>query len=272
VPTAVVSAKETPPSSVSLDASRSIVVYGGAVALTGSVSNAQADQQVTIMERRFGSARIPQVHEVASLKTAADGSFSLTARPLIRTVYTAMAGTVRSDGVPVNVRPRLRVTHAGPGHRFLIRALAIRSFVGRYGVLQRWNRRAQVWVGVRRIYFRSSGPTVSPSRLECQVPGAARPCVDPRDDAAEPDGAGLHLRLQQRGDVLTWQLRTGAFTPRARPRRLAHLWHHQEPATALGHSYVYAFRSSLPLRFNRSRATLRPSLPPRTDEGKRLPF
>jgi hypothetical protein len=164
VPTAVVTAKEAPVSSISLEVSRSIVVYGGAVTLSGSVSNGQAGQQVTIMEHRFPFGRTGQVRELGTVKTVADGSFSITARPVIRTVYTAAVGNVRSHSVGVNVRPRLRLTHAGGPHRFLVRAMAVRSFAGKYGILQRWSRRAQVWVGVRRVYFRralaGSTPTV----------------------------------------------------------------------------------------------------------------
>ena|SRR5439155_20122415 len=165
VPTAVVTAKAAPVSSVSLDVSRSIVVYGGAVTLSGSLSNNQAGQSVTIMEHRFPFGRTNQVLELATVKTAADGSFSITARPVIHTVYTATIGQVRSNSVAVNVRPRLRLTHAGSTHRFLIRALAVRALVGKYGILQRWNRRAQVWVSVRRIYFRSAVAGISPTMV-----------------------------------------------------------------------------------------------------------
>ena len=76
----------------------------------------------------------------------------------------AVAFSVRNS-VAVNVRPRLRLTHAGSAHRFLIRALAVRSLVGKYGVLQRWNRRAQVWVSVRRVYFRSAIAGISPTMV-----------------------------------------------------------------------------------------------------------
>src|SRR5919202_5461507 len=120
VPTAVVSAKPAPATSVTLDVSRSIVVYGGAVELTGSVSNAEAGQQVTIMEHRSPFGRAAQVRELATVKTAADGSFSITAHPVIRTLYTAKVGTMRSDAVPVNVRPLIRLTHARGRHRFLV--------------------------------------------------------------------------------------------------------------------------------------------------------
>jgi hypothetical protein len=164
VPTAVVTAKPNPATSVTLDVSRSIVIYGGAVSLSGSVSNAQAGQTVTIMEHRFPFGRAAQVRELATVKTDADGSFSITAHPLIRTLYTAKAGTTRSDAVPVNVRPLIRLSHTGL-HRFRARAFAARPFVGKYAVLQRWNRRTHVWVGVRRVYFRSIVGGVTPTRV-----------------------------------------------------------------------------------------------------------
>ena len=164
VPTAVISTKPTPPVSVSLDVSRSIVIYRGAVTLSGSVSNAQAGQPVTIMEHRFPFGRSAQVRELATVKTAADGSFSVLARPVIRTLYTAKVGASRSDPVAVNVRPRIRLMHARARHRFLVRTFAARSFVGKYAVLQRWNRRTHVWVGVRRVYFRSIVGGVSPTQ------------------------------------------------------------------------------------------------------------
>ena len=163
VPTAVVTAKTAPVSSVSLDVSRSNVVYGGAVVLSGSVSGGEAGQLVTITEHRFPFGRTGQVRELATVKTAADGSFSITARPVIHATYTATVGQLKSNSVAVNVRPALRLTHAGSAHRFLIRALAVRSFAGKYGLLQRWNRRAQVWVSVRRVYFRNAVSGISPT-------------------------------------------------------------------------------------------------------------
>jgi hypothetical protein len=62
VPTAVVSSK--PSASVTLDVSRSIVVYRGAVTLSGSVSNGTAGQQVTIMEHRYPFGGAAQVREL----------------------------------------------------------------------------------------------------------------------------------------------------------------------------------------------------------------
>jgi hypothetical protein len=168
VPTSVIAAKPAASASVSLDASRSSVIYGGAVLLSGSVSNGQSGQSVTITERRVPSGRISQVREVATLTTRSSGDFSVTVRPPIHAVYTARIGATRSDSVSVNVRPRIRLTRLA-GHRYLLRAMAVRSFVGKYGLLQRWNRRAQVWVSVRRVYLTRSTVGLSPTVVSRRV-------------------------------------------------------------------------------------------------------
>jgi hypothetical protein len=62
----------------------------------------------------------------------------------------------------VRVRPLLRLKHIGP-HRFLVRALAARSFVGKWASLQRWSARMHAWVGVRRVFFRSAVAGISPT-------------------------------------------------------------------------------------------------------------
>ena len=116
------------------------------------------------MLRRLRGGRAAQVRELATVKVGTDGSFSVVAHPLIRTLYTAKVGSTRSDAVPVNVRPRIRLSHRGR-HRFLVRALAARPFVGKYAVVQRWNRRTHVWVSVRRVYFRSVVGGVTPTRV-----------------------------------------------------------------------------------------------------------
>ena len=136
--------------------------------LSGTVSNGQFGQAVTIMERRFPFGRTGQVREVATLTTRSGGEFGVAVRPVIHAVYTARIGTTPSDSVAVNVRPQVRLSHLGP-HRFLLRVLAVRSFVGKYGVLQRWNKKAQVWVGVRRVYPTRSTAGISPTIVSRRV-------------------------------------------------------------------------------------------------------
>jgi len=160
LPTAVVAAK--PPKSLALDTSQSVVAYGGSVTLTGSVANGEAGESVTITEHRVPAVGGLQVQTVTTVQTAADGSFSADVHPLIHTLYRASTGQTASNTVSVQVRPRLILTRIGV-HRFLARVIAARSFVGRYGLLQRWNARLHYWTSVRRVFFTRALTITSPT-------------------------------------------------------------------------------------------------------------
>lgn len=160
LPTAIVAG--LPTTSVSLHAGGSIVVYGGAVNLFGSVTNGQPAAQVTISEHQLPSFTGVDVRTVATVQTATDGSFNVAVRPVIHSLYRASAGQASSDTVSVNVRPRVSLARIG-SHRFVARAMAARSFVGRYGVLQRWSLRRHHWISVRRVFFARALQGVSPT-------------------------------------------------------------------------------------------------------------
>jgi hypothetical protein len=96
------------------------------------------------------------------VKTGSDGSFSLRVRPLVRTQYTATIGDAKSNVVSVRSRPLVRLKHTGR-HRFLVRALAGRSFVGKWASLQRWSVRKHAWISVRRVFFRGVIAKVPPT-------------------------------------------------------------------------------------------------------------
>ncbi len=150
--------------SIRLDTSRPIVAYGAAATLTGSVANGEAGESVTIMEHRLPSTiRTVLRRAVATVRTASDGAFSLTVRPVVHTLYDAAIGQTSSNVVSVNVRPRLLLRRIGP-HRFVLRALAARSFTGRFGLLQRWSARTQRWISFQRVFFAralaGSSPTI----------------------------------------------------------------------------------------------------------------
>jgi hypothetical protein len=160
LPTAVVAAKV--PKSLALDTSQSVVTYGGSVTLTGSLANGQAGESVTITEHRVPSLGGLEVRALTTVQSAADGSFSVDVRPLIHTIYKASTGQTASNAVSVQVRPRLSLSRIGV-HRFATRVIAARSFVGRYGVLQRWSVKTHHWTSVRRVFFTRASMTVSPT-------------------------------------------------------------------------------------------------------------
>ena len=160
LPTAVVT--NPPAKSVSLHAGQSIVVYGGAVGLFGSVANAQAGSAVTVTERELPSFSGVDSRTVATVQIGTDGSFNLVVRPLIHTQYRATVADATSNTVSVNVRPRLSLARIG-SHRFALRATAARSFVGRYGVVQRWSLRRHHWITLKRVFFTRAFQGVSPT-------------------------------------------------------------------------------------------------------------
>jgi hypothetical protein len=147
---------------VSLNVSQSIVLYGRAVTLFGSVANAQLGEPVTVIERQLPSFNGVEVHALATVQTNAQGSFSLLVRPASHTLYTASNGQTTSNAVSVSVRPRVSLIRSS-GHRFVLRAVAARSFVGRYGVVQRWSLRSHRWLSVKRVFFTRAFPGVSPT-------------------------------------------------------------------------------------------------------------
>jgi hypothetical protein len=163
-PTAVIA----PPTSVSLDTTNSVVVYGRQTHLNGSVENGQAGDRVAITERRVPAVGGVQTQSLASVTTASDGSFGLAVRPRVHTFYRATVDNARSNNVSVLVRPLVRLTAIGR-HHFLVRALAARSFVGKFASLQRWSRFRHRWVGVKLVFFRSAMTEISPTTISRAV-------------------------------------------------------------------------------------------------------
>ena len=157
LPTPVVTAQ--PPKSLSLHAGQSVVVYGRAVSLFGSLANGQVGDAVTINERPIPSFSGVDVRTVATVQTSTDGSFNAAVRPASRAQYRASNGQATSNTVTINVRPRLSLRRIGL-HRFAVTATAARSFLGRYGVVQRL--RHHRWVSMRRVFFTRALPGVSP--------------------------------------------------------------------------------------------------------------
>jgi hypothetical protein len=148
-PTGVVAPKK----SITLDSNQSTAVCGRTVLLTGVLRNGQAGESETITERRTPVVGGIRTQAVATVKTDADGTFSLGVRPAVQTQYTASSGDAKSNAVGVRVRPLVRLKHIG-SNRFLVRALAARSFVGKWASLQRWSRNRHQWVGVKLVVFR----------------------------------------------------------------------------------------------------------------------
>jgi hypothetical protein len=141
---------------VSLNASATVVVYGHSVTLSGTVAGSSGDT-VTILARP-GVARTLQT--VGTTTTDANGSFSKTVTPRMRTVYMAKALGSQSDSAVVNVRPGMRLRHI-VGGSLAVSVTAAKSFVGHYVTVQAFVHAR--WTTVKRVFLTRRSLGISPT-------------------------------------------------------------------------------------------------------------
>jgi hypothetical protein len=137
------------------------------VTLSGEISPAAANQDVTI-------TTTPQDRPARSyvVKTQSGGTFSLDVRPRIQTqaqaTYKQGSQTATSQPLLIFVRPRVALRKYGVG-RFAVSVVAMRSFVGKYVWVTRWDSRRHQWRNIKRIYLvryvKSSGASTAAFRL-----------------------------------------------------------------------------------------------------------
>jgi hypothetical protein len=142
---------------VSLNANASVVTYGRSVTLSGTVANASAGDTVTIMGRPV-IARTLSV--VGSTTTDANGAYTKSVVPRLRTIYIAKGDGAQSDSLVVNVRPILSLKRL-VGHRLSVAVTAARSFFGRYVIAQMFN--GSRWVTLQRVFLTRRSNGVSPT-------------------------------------------------------------------------------------------------------------
>jgi hypothetical protein len=172
---------------VTLNQDRSTIFFGGTISLTGQITPAASDQKVTITQRPMNRAA-----SSVTVTTESDGSFSYDMSPRFngRVVakYTSGTQTATSDELTFYVRPRVSLSKFAH-HRFAVRVIAGRPFVGRYVWIQRWNSRAHAWKNVIRVqlkhYVQSSGATTAAFRLHFGKRVKMRGFIN--DAAARPD-------------------------------------------------------------------------------------
>ena len=135
---------------VSITASKSTLIFGAEVVLSGSISTRAAGQPVTLVVRPLGGAV-----ERVQLMTGAEGAWRYEAQPRIQTAYSAEYLTSTSPSTTVNVRPRVSLRKVGT-NRFVVSVVAGRSFAGKVGYIARWSTRSHRWVQAKRFVLRQS--------------------------------------------------------------------------------------------------------------------
>jgi plastocyanin len=148
----VVRAQPAPPAAVSLSIAPTVVTFGEATRLTGTVSSGKPNETVEIFGRQ---ANQPSAVLLGTVLTGASGAWAFDVRPAIQTAYQARFRSALSPEATIFVRPRVRLSRSGKW--FFASARAGVSLAGHLIVLQRRDRFG-FWIGVRRYKLgRSSG-------------------------------------------------------------------------------------------------------------------
>jgi hypothetical protein len=127
-----------------IEASRAVTTCCQAVKLSGTISTQKAGQTVMILGREVDALA---AEPVAQTTTTANGEWTATVRPSVKTTFRAQPGATPSAGVTVNVRPRVGL--GINGRRWTVKVTGRDSFTGSLVLLQR--RVGYRWVTIQRV-------------------------------------------------------------------------------------------------------------------------
>ena len=150
-----------PPPAVTAGVSLPIIVYGQGVSLSGTVSNGQANEKVTIYQQPYPQSSFA---ELTTVLTTTNGAWNLvlTPSPKILTQYQAKWNGRTSVTVGVSVRPRIRLSQRNG--RFLTIVQSGASHAGRSVQIQRLSRFGQ-WVTLKKVRLGGQSSAVFRLRL-----------------------------------------------------------------------------------------------------------
>ncbi|MDQ3381968.1 MAG: cupredoxin domain-containing protein [Actinomycetota bacterium] len=147
------------PDTLTLAAKPPLVIYGGKVTLSGTLSNQKVGENVDVLAKPCGQTAQTKV---TTVQTTTGGAFTAVVRPLKNTLYTVKVKSTTSNAVSEKVRPKLRLRKLA-AHRYSLRVFASQSFAGRYGTFQRYNGTLGRWVTVKRVLLRANSTGVAPT-------------------------------------------------------------------------------------------------------------
>jgi hypothetical protein len=145
------------------------VVYGRGVTLSGSVPIKRAGETVTVFAQPFGEGSF---RSIATVLTAADGTWRYVARPRIGTSFLASWNGGRSGATAVGVRPAVSLRRTSAG-LLSTRVAVAHSFAGRRVQLQRRTAPGR-WVTIRRLRLnKRSAALFRPVTFRSALPNGA---------------------------------------------------------------------------------------------------
>jgi hypothetical protein len=132
---------------LSLAANPTLVVYGKTTALSGTLSPAKANQNVTVQGQECGK---PNYAKVTTVKTAATGAFTATVTPTVATNYQARQKATVSSAVAVKVKPVVQLVRVARGS-YTVKVTAGQSLTNKIVLFQRYSKLKKRWLGVKKV-------------------------------------------------------------------------------------------------------------------------
>jgi len=148
-----------PPDSLTLTAKPLLLIFGGKVTGTGTVSTGKAGENVDVMAQQCGATT---AQKLTTVQTTTAGAYSVSVQPLMNTVYTTQLRKAVSLSTTVRVRPLLKLTRVA-AHKYALRVSGGASFAGKYASFQRYNGTTKRWVAVKVIPLKASKTGVAPA-------------------------------------------------------------------------------------------------------------
>jgi plastocyanin len=149
---------------VSIAASKSIMIFGDAMTLSGTVSSKQAGETVTITAQPVGEPAT-----TTTVTTTTGGNWSLVVQPRIRTTYVAKYDEKSSAPVTINVRPRITLQKVGR-NSFLVVVLAAHSMAGKTVDVARWTHGSWTTISQAQLQSIARTDTVAVGHVTSFVP------------------------------------------------------------------------------------------------------
>jgi plastocyanin len=149
---------EEAPATLSLNANKKLVAYGGSVTLSGVLSTQQTGQQVAVEAQECGA----NFAKVGTAVTGTGGAWNLVVKPLKNTAYQVKVKNVTSAKITVRVRPAVTFRKVA-ARRYNVTVRAAQSFAGRSVAIHRWNSTLKRWVILRFATLRANTTGVAPT-------------------------------------------------------------------------------------------------------------
>src|ERR1700693_5750129 len=103
-----------PPETLTLAVTPQVLVYGGKVMLTGTLSSHAVGANIDVLAQQCGQTAATKV---TTVQTIAGGAFTAGVQPLENTTYTVKSKAVTSNAVAVTEKPLLRLVKTAQ-HRY----------------------------------------------------------------------------------------------------------------------------------------------------------